>query len=171
MIKFNEVTWYSKLLAGIFIFGVVPVISFFIGMQYEEVVSIPNTQYVQSVVEKQVKENDECSSALGQQEMNNCSGEKLRDARDRLKTLYEKVLQDDREIYNGANGARIKKSQELWESFVESECSLQASQFEGGSLKPFARTQCEIKEVKNRIQNLEEFQSNFVRAIDFSKYM
>ncbi len=37
MIKFNEVTWYSKLAAVIFFIGVLPVITFCIGVQYENV--------------------------------------------------------------------------------------------------------------------------------------
>ncbi len=36
MIKWNEVTWYSKLLAGIFLLGVFPALTFYIGMQYEK---------------------------------------------------------------------------------------------------------------------------------------
>jgi hypothetical protein len=34
MIKFNEVTWYSKLAAGIVLLGVFPLLMFYVGMQY-----------------------------------------------------------------------------------------------------------------------------------------
>jgi hypothetical protein len=37
MIRFNEVTWYSKLAAAIVILGVVPALAFFIGARYQEV--------------------------------------------------------------------------------------------------------------------------------------
>lgn len=36
-IQWNEVTWYSKLAAIIFFVGVLPVLTFFMGMQYREV--------------------------------------------------------------------------------------------------------------------------------------
>ncbi len=36
MIKFNEVTWYSKLAAIIFFIGIVPTLTFYIGTQYQE---------------------------------------------------------------------------------------------------------------------------------------
>jgi len=38
-IKWNEVTWYSKLLSVIFLLGVVPVLTFYIGTQYEQEVT------------------------------------------------------------------------------------------------------------------------------------
>jgi hypothetical protein len=37
VIKFNKVTWYSKLLAAIFIFGAFPILVFAIGRKYEQV--------------------------------------------------------------------------------------------------------------------------------------
>ena len=37
MIEWNKVTWYSKLLSAIFLLGVVPVLTFYIGTQYEAV--------------------------------------------------------------------------------------------------------------------------------------
>lgn len=36
MIKFNQVTWYSKLAAIIFFIGVIPALTFYIGMKYQE---------------------------------------------------------------------------------------------------------------------------------------
>lgn len=38
-IQWNEVTWYSKLAAIIFFLGVLPVFTFFMGMQYKQVQS------------------------------------------------------------------------------------------------------------------------------------
>ena len=35
MIKFNEVTWYSKLAAVIFFIGVLPTLTFYLGTQYQ----------------------------------------------------------------------------------------------------------------------------------------
>lgn len=36
-IQWNKVTWYSKLAAIIFFVGVLPVFTFFMGMEYKEV--------------------------------------------------------------------------------------------------------------------------------------
>lgn len=36
-IQWNEVTWYSKLAAILFFVGVLPVFTFFMGMEYREV--------------------------------------------------------------------------------------------------------------------------------------
>lgn len=35
MIKWNEVTWYSKLMSAVFILGVLPCVAFYIGIQYQ----------------------------------------------------------------------------------------------------------------------------------------
>ncbi len=40
MIKFNEVTWYSKLATIIFFIGIWPVLTFYIGIQYEKALQI-----------------------------------------------------------------------------------------------------------------------------------
>jgi hypothetical protein len=36
MIKWNEYTWYSKMAAIIFFLGIFPMITFYIGMEYEK---------------------------------------------------------------------------------------------------------------------------------------
>lgn len=35
-IQWNEITWYSRLIAIVIFFGVVPAVSFYIGTQYQE---------------------------------------------------------------------------------------------------------------------------------------
>lgn len=46
MVKFNEVTWYSKLAAIIFFLGVFPLLTFCIGVQYEKTVTTITTSPV-----------------------------------------------------------------------------------------------------------------------------
>jgi hypothetical protein len=62
MIKFNEVTWYSKFAAVIFFLGVLPAWTFYIGTQYEKTKSIDNLVQVQSGLE--INEDSEISGAL-----------------------------------------------------------------------------------------------------------
>lgn len=50
MIKWNEVTWYSKLLAIIFFVGVFPVLCFYIGKEYGEVKEQGNTKSTSQMV-------------------------------------------------------------------------------------------------------------------------
>jgi len=45
-IKWNEVTWYSKLFAAIFLLGVLPVLAFYIGTQYELAIRANSVQVV-----------------------------------------------------------------------------------------------------------------------------
>ncbi|MBY0538450.1 hypothetical protein K2P47_03575 [Patescibacteria group bacterium] len=40
MITFNKVTWYSKLLAIVFFLGVIPALSFYVGMQYQATIDV-----------------------------------------------------------------------------------------------------------------------------------
>jgi len=44
MIKWNEYTWYSKLAALIFFIGVLPCLTFYIGMQYEKTIQSINSE-------------------------------------------------------------------------------------------------------------------------------
>lgn len=59
--KWNEVTWYSRLLAFIFFFGVVPALSFYMGMRYVEISQVMDMsdRMVVHVVERDVELPDE----------------------------------------------------------------------------------------------------------------
>lgn len=64
MIKFNQYTWYSKLASIIFFVGVLPVWTFYIGIQYERTYSavsevqniIPASKVAESLFEKEMRE-------------------------------------------------------------------------------------------------------------------
>ena len=45
-IKFNEVTWYSRFLAIVIIFGALPLLVFFIGREYEKTMSALNQENI-----------------------------------------------------------------------------------------------------------------------------
>lgn len=70
-LKFNVVTWYSKLLSIIFFIAVLPVLTFYIGTQYQLTIDVENAQVVpntatQTLVKKERAEPkiDVGSSAL-----------------------------------------------------------------------------------------------------------
>ena len=44
MIKWNEITWYSRLGAIVLFIGVVPTLSFYLGVQYQAVIAIQQSQ-------------------------------------------------------------------------------------------------------------------------------
>jgi hypothetical protein len=50
MIKWNEVTWYSRLGAIILFVGCVPAFSFYVGEQYEQATNIPQSVFLTKVV-------------------------------------------------------------------------------------------------------------------------
>ncbi len=73
-VKWNEVTWYSKLVAIVLFAGVVPALSFYIGLQYERtiVASGPMVHTILSAAPEHPKENlfsIEWGSSFGE-----CSG-------------------------------------------------------------------------------------------------
>ncbi len=45
-VKFNVVTWYSRLLSYFFIFGIFPVIVFWIGVRYNQTVEVLSFSYI-----------------------------------------------------------------------------------------------------------------------------
>ena len=63
MIKFNEVTWYSKLAAIIFFIGVFPALCFYIGNRYGEVKSLTNIQYSEGLVSAKKNTNNKLETA------------------------------------------------------------------------------------------------------------
>ncbi len=64
MIKFNEVTWYSKLLAVILFIALLPILTFYIGTEYQQAVDINNN--IPSVSESSsVKTNVAVSGSTG----------------------------------------------------------------------------------------------------------
>lgn len=58
MIKFNEVTWYSKLAAIIFFLGVFPTLTFYIGIQYQEVKDLDQSEENQSLTNQKFRKDD-----------------------------------------------------------------------------------------------------------------
>lgn len=58
-IKFNVVTWYSKLLSIIFFIAVLPVLTFYIGSQYQITLDAENSQQISltPVLVKKIKED------------------------------------------------------------------------------------------------------------------
>jgi hypothetical protein len=95
MIKFNEVTWYSKLAATIFLLGIFPTLTFYIGIKYQEsqdiprVVEIPFTPRTSSVITPVATSTPEVSntSELRIQQTQNING---------LQVTFNKIIQDSR---------------------------------------------------------------------------
>lgn len=52
-IEYKKVTWYSKLLAAIIVFGVLPALAFYVGVMYQEVQEINPAISIQ-VIEKPI---------------------------------------------------------------------------------------------------------------------
>ncbi len=79
-IKFHEVTWYSKLLAVVFLLGIFPMFVFWLGRHYEQVVN----ENVQIAVYSAIPSTDVprpstslCDTQTNQQAMNDCAAEEF----------------------------------------------------------------------------------------------
>lgn len=64
--KWNEVTWYSKLAAVIFFLGVFPALTFYIGTQYQEVKMNHVQTIPENIIKDKIAEEDISSQHLSQ---------------------------------------------------------------------------------------------------------
>ncbi len=157
MIKFDEVTWYSKLLAALFIFGIVPSLSFCIGRQYEMLVSESVTQPAPVAIERiddEYKPYTECDDVMTQQGMNQCAYAEYSKNDMEMNNLYKKVIELDKEKFEGLFGAKFELSQNTWLSYRDIECEAQSSFFEGGSIAPLEEYDCRATLTRERISQL-----------------
>jgi uncharacterized protein YecT (DUF1311 family) len=163
MIKFNEVTWYSKLLAAVVIFGVLPMIAFCIGRQYQEVIAlravpvqdmIAHTNNVTPVTDisgdMQITADTDCGQFIYQQAMNACSAEVLSINEARMNDLYKKV-------YESGIVVEIEVLQKSWRIYSDNECEAQGSIVERGSLEPLVENSCKNAMVLDRIEVLKQW--------------
>jgi uncharacterized protein YecT (DUF1311 family) len=157
-IKFNEVTWYSKLLAAIFIFAIFPIIVFCIGRKYESIVS--QEEVITSYTEVSMKEpSTKCEDQIYQTAMNQCAADELVAAQALLDQTYASVMEKDQ--FSSDIGSSIKDAQAKWLSYMNSECSAEGMNYEGGSLEPYTVSTCKTGLIKDRIRVLEVWLSLF----------
>ncbi len=157
-IKFNEVTWYSKLLAVILalaIFG----IAFYLGKSYENVNSgqdshLPNNnlENANTTGTETATATEDCGNEPNQLGMNECAARQL--------VLANKVMNDNYQL-NISNTTRSQaekdefaKNQSNWEKKMNTDCTAEGAAFEGGSIQPYIITMCKVKMTNERAKFL-----------------
>ncbi len=160
MVKWNEVTWYSKLLAAILFIGAIPTLCFYIGMQYQlasQIVIIP-TEVVPSLKEDICPGYDQAS-------LNKCAGDRLRVQEKMMDDVYKKALDHaadfDKvvEVYNlGMSQVQaVQDSQNAWILYRDKQCIAEANLWSGGSGHPEILYGCQASAAKQRIEELNDF--------------
>ena len=86
----------------------------------------------------------------------NCVADEHEKASKQLKKTFADVL-NKRQIYQGSKSYRhAQKSQQMWQAWVDFECTSSDDQFSTSSYAPVAFSICAIKKIKLREQELKE---------------
>ncbi|MEN9604356.1 MAG: hypothetical protein RJB39_41 [Candidatus Parcubacteria bacterium] len=162
-IQWNHVTWYSKLLSVIVLLIILPIVFFRLGERYSLPVPVESGVVMQmpttTTSEDVATSSDECAELLQQQPMNQCAYEVFQNLDVQMNTLYTQVTQ--KEQFLSDIGPKIKKSQEKWLAYRDSECEAEGHQYEGGSLQPFTISSCKSAITQARISELQNWLEMF----------
>ena len=82
--------------------------------------------------------DDPCAAATTQTDMNECAAKAVKKADATLDKAYAALLRDLDEDH----APILQKSQKAWEKYRDAECSLQSSQFLGGSAQAQLYADC-----------------------------
>ena len=86
----------------------------------------------------------------------NCVADEHEKASKQLKKTFATVLKQ-RQIYQGSQAYRhAQKSQQMWQAWVDFECTSSNERFSTSSYAPVAFSICAIKKMKLREQELKE---------------
>lgn len=122
-IEWHKVTWYSKILAGIILLGALPVLTFYIGAQYEETVqSVESTSKPSTIVITSNKEDltiwnillNNCSDnnkkmdTSSPESMSNCAEKEQRRTETEMNQLYTRVLSYADNMAKGEDTQTVK---------------------------------------------------------------
>jgi uncharacterized protein YecT (DUF1311 family) len=107
---------------------------------------------------KTTQDANPCPEAHTQLEMNLCADAQYRKADAELNRAYQQLARA-----SGGAGARLKAAQLAWLKFRDAECDYEASQYEGGSMKPMVYSFClagvtgaRTKQLRDMLKEIEE---------------
>ena len=86
---------------------------------------------------KPAKTADPCPNARTDSEMNACAEQKYKQADAELNRVYQELMRA-----SGGRDQKLKSAQLAWLKFRDAECDYEASQYEGGSMKPMVYSFC-----------------------------
>jgi uncharacterized protein YecT (DUF1311 family) len=86
---------------------------------------------------KKTRDVDLCPEAHTQLDMSRCADAQYRKADAELNRVYQQLVRA-----SGGSDAKLKAAQLAWLKFRDAECDYEASQYEGGSMKPMVYSFC-----------------------------
>lgn len=170
MVTWNKITWYSKLLSAIFIFGIFPVLVFTIGMKYSQIEktiedgskptlvhSISNDM---NIIGSRADEGVACPTAITQIEINTCMNNTLLASEIELKDLVAKIeIENEKATSTGSSAdfiTNLTSEQERWLAKRDQDCKAELGPIsEGGSIYPAILADCKTTAIKERIAELK----------------
>ncbi|MDO7900279.1 lysozyme inhibitor LprI family protein [Pseudomonas citrulli] len=97
----------------------------------------------------------DCTNAMTQGEMNQCSAQESKAADKTLNDLYQQItarLKDNPDAKQ-----RLVKAQRAWIAFRDAECDFSASGVEGGSVYPLIYNDCLTAQTKARVEAFKTY--------------
>ena len=104
-----------------------------------------------SAQKKHAKDADPCPEARTQSELNVCADSKFTKADAELNRAYQELMRA-----SGGRDQKLKSAQLAWLKFRDAECDYEASQYEGGSMKPMIYSFCLRDVTSARTKQLRE---------------
>jgi uncharacterized protein YecT (DUF1311 family) len=98
---------------------------------------------------------DDCDSAQGQADLNECYGKAFKASDAELNKLYKEIqgrLKDDQDT-----SRLLVATQRAWVAFRDAECDFQASAVAGGSAAPMIHAMCLDNQTKHRIEDFKTY--------------
>lgn len=180
--QFNTVTWHSKLLAAIVLFGAFPALVFYIGIQYQKTEDVlqykvppvaerdPYAKYI--VYRNESGDGTDASSTeacidedgnavdldtASQMDLTYCAWRAVDLAEKSMKTTYDAVLVTaSTSEYTKNLKQSVVDAQKLWISYKDSHCNAEGLAYEGGSIQPMIVGDCKARLTKDRSVALQE---------------
>ena len=101
-------------------------------------------------ISSQSNASDNCNNLKTQLEMNACAANEYQRDDAKLNEYYKELA----EKLGPSEKERLKAAQRAWIKFRDLQCELEASRYEGGSIRPLVRSSCLAQVTKQRNEDL-----------------
>lgn len=125
-------------------------------------------------------QEDPCSKAMTQSDLNECWGQQYKKADAHLNAIYRKLLdfmtkdlavdrkQNDTDMVKFDETALqdLRKTERLWIRYRDSQCDAAGQQIDGGSMTPMVGAMCLTEVTNHRINELKDAYENPNRTLE-----
>jgi len=115
-------------------------------------VKIFNTLFLLLVFTVSVYAADNCQENDDTYGMRDCLNSQFKTADQELNAIYQKLLKSDLEV---PQRKALIKAELDWIKFRDSQCALEGSFFEGGTIEPIEQESCTVNLTKERTKQLK----------------